>query len=86
MDCSSSLLPCTNTGPSFRGESSLCLILSSFYVLNASSALLEEQLLRASFLAMLCVFYVSGFRKAELVAYLPERATRLTRASVRCSG
>eukprot|EP00965_Chrysotila_dentata_P254351 6211840-Pleurochrysis_carterae.AAC.6 len=30
----------------------------------------------------MCVLYVSGFRKAELVAYLPERATWLTRASL----
>eukprot|EP00965_Chrysotila_dentata_P095802 3166830-Pleurochrysis_carterae.AAC.1 len=30
----------------------------------------------------MCVLYVSGFRKAELVAYLPYRATWLTRASL----
>eukprot|EP00965_Chrysotila_dentata_P121421 4014058-Pleurochrysis_carterae.AAC.1 len=30
----------------------------------------------------MCVLYISGFCKAELVAYLPERATWLTRASL----
>eukprot|EP00965_Chrysotila_dentata_P247955 6208053-Pleurochrysis_carterae.AAC.1 len=35
----------------------------------ASSALPEAPLLRASLLATMCVLYVSGFRKADLVAY-----------------
>eukprot|EP00965_Chrysotila_dentata_P142154 4699976-Pleurochrysis_carterae.AAC.1 len=46
-----------------------------FHRLIASAALPEAPLLRASLLAMLCLLYVSGFRKAELIAYLPDRAT-----------
>eukprot|EP00965_Chrysotila_dentata_P088499 2922026-Pleurochrysis_carterae.AAC.1 len=53
-----------------------------FHRLIASPALPEEPLLRASLLATLCLLYVSGFRKAELIAYLPERRTWLTRASL----
>eukprot|EP00965_Chrysotila_dentata_P166007 5481111-Pleurochrysis_carterae.AAC.1 len=53
-----------------------------FHSLIASSAILEAPLLRASLLATFCLLYVSGCRKAELVAYLPERKTWLTRASL----
>eukprot|EP00965_Chrysotila_dentata_P212644 6187156-Pleurochrysis_carterae.AAC.6 len=53
-----------------------------FHRLVASSALPEASLLRASLMATMCVLYVSGFRKADRVAYLPERATWLTRASL----
>eukprot|EP00965_Chrysotila_dentata_P169694 5601289-Pleurochrysis_carterae.AAC.1 len=54
-----------------------------FHRLIASSAMPEVPLhLRASLLATLCLFYVGGFRKAELVSYLPERKTWLTRASL----
>eukprot|EP00965_Chrysotila_dentata_P057273 1899599-Pleurochrysis_carterae.AAC.1 len=43
----------------------------------------EAPLLRASLLAtLLYLLYISGFRKAELIAYLPERKTWLTRASL----
>eukprot|EP00965_Chrysotila_dentata_P121065 4004077-Pleurochrysis_carterae.AAC.1 len=48
----------------------------------APFALPEAPLLRASLLAMMCVLHASGFRKAELVVYLPERAMRLTRTSL----
>eukprot|EP00965_Chrysotila_dentata_P094710 3132053-Pleurochrysis_carterae.AAC.1 len=51
-----------------------------FHSLIASSAIPEAPLLRASLLVTLCLLYVSDFRKAELVAYLPERKTWLTRA------
>eukprot|EP00965_Chrysotila_dentata_P095557 3158308-Pleurochrysis_carterae.AAC.1 len=50
--------------------------------LIASSALPEAPLLCASLLAVLCLLYVGGFRKAELVAYLSDRATWLTCASL----
>eukprot|EP00965_Chrysotila_dentata_P075614 2497250-Pleurochrysis_carterae.AAC.2 len=40
-----------------------------FHRLIASSAMPEAPLLRASLLATLCPLYVSGFRKAELIAY-----------------
>eukprot|EP00965_Chrysotila_dentata_P163623 5402733-Pleurochrysis_carterae.AAC.3 len=53
-----------------------------FHRLIASTALPEAPLFRASFLATMCGLYVSGLRKAELVVYLPERATWLTRASL----
>eukprot|EP00965_Chrysotila_dentata_P177751 5871622-Pleurochrysis_carterae.AAC.1 len=53
-----------------------------FHRLIASPALPEAPLLRASLLAAMCVLYISGFRKAELVAHLPHRATWLTRASL----
>eukprot|EP00965_Chrysotila_dentata_P034027 1132998-Pleurochrysis_carterae.AAC.1 len=52
-----------------------------FHRLIASYALPDAPLLRASLLAVLCLLYVGGFRTAELVAYLPDRATWLTRAS-----
>eukprot|EP00965_Chrysotila_dentata_P000301 9698-Pleurochrysis_carterae.AAC.1 len=55
---------------------------SLFPRLIASPALPDAPLLRASLLAAVCVLYVCGFRKAELVAYLPHRATWLTRASL----
>eukprot|EP00965_Chrysotila_dentata_P022675 750907-Pleurochrysis_carterae.AAC.1 len=53
-----------------------------FHRLIASSAKPGAPLLRASLLATLCLLYVSGYRKAELIAYLPERKTWLTRASL----
>eukprot|EP00965_Chrysotila_dentata_P131970 4363179-Pleurochrysis_carterae.AAC.1 len=53
-----------------------------FHSLIASSTLPEAPLLRASLLATLFLLYVSGFCKAELVAYLPERNPWLTRASL----
>eukprot|EP00965_Chrysotila_dentata_P239878 6203364-Pleurochrysis_carterae.AAC.1 len=53
-----------------------------FQRLIASSALPEASLLRANLLAVLFLLFVSGFRKAELIAYLPDRATWLTRASL----
>eukprot|EP00965_Chrysotila_dentata_P164448 5429662-Pleurochrysis_carterae.AAC.1 len=49
-----------------------------FHRLITSSAMPEAPLLRASLLATLCLLCVSGFRKAELVAYLPGRKTWLT--------
>eukprot|EP00965_Chrysotila_dentata_P089638 2959372-Pleurochrysis_carterae.AAC.1 len=53
-----------------------------FHRLIASPALPEAPLRRASLLATLCLLYVSGFRKAKLIAYLPERRTWLTHASL----
>eukprot|EP00965_Chrysotila_dentata_P254289 6211822-Pleurochrysis_carterae.AAC.7 len=53
-----------------------------FHRFITSLALPEAPLLRASLLAKLCLLYVSGFCKAELTAYLPERTTLLTRASL----
>eukprot|EP00965_Chrysotila_dentata_P071488 2361879-Pleurochrysis_carterae.AAC.1 len=55
---------------------------SLFHSLVASPALPDAPLLRASLLSAMCVLYVSGFRKAGLVAYMPHRATWLTRASL----
>eukprot|EP00965_Chrysotila_dentata_P018061 600068-Pleurochrysis_carterae.AAC.1 len=40
-----------------------------FCLLIASPALPEAPFFRASLLATMCVLYVSGFHKAELVAY-----------------
>eukprot|EP00965_Chrysotila_dentata_P065107 2158158-Pleurochrysis_carterae.AAC.2 len=45
-----------------------------FYRLIASPALPEAPLLRAGLLVTMCVLYVSGFCKAELVACLPGRS------------
>eukprot|EP00965_Chrysotila_dentata_P088239 2913730-Pleurochrysis_carterae.AAC.1 len=53
-----------------------------FHRLLASSAMPEAPLLRTSLLATLCLLYVSSFCNAELIAYLPERKTWLTRASL----
>eukprot|EP00965_Chrysotila_dentata_P262994 6214728-Pleurochrysis_carterae.AAC.4 len=53
-----------------------------FYRLIALPAFPKSSLLCASLLAILCLLYVSGFRKVELIAYLPERATWLMRASL----
>eukprot|EP00965_Chrysotila_dentata_P064542 2140194-Pleurochrysis_carterae.AAC.2 len=55
-----------------------------FVAKHGHEALLPRRKLRASFAATLCclLLYLSGFRKAELVAYMPERATLFTGASL----
>eukprot|EP00965_Chrysotila_dentata_P166641 5501744-Pleurochrysis_carterae.AAC.1 len=82
MACGSSLLPSTVMRPPLLPWRKFLMSHSVFHRLIVSPALPNAPLLRASLLATMCVLYVSGFRKAELVAYLPQRATWLTRASL----
>eukprot|EP00965_Chrysotila_dentata_P243996 6205722-Pleurochrysis_carterae.AAC.1 len=69
---------------SSQDGNSPCLTPSFIASSPPASALPEAPLLRASLLAVLCLLYVSGFRKAELIVYIPDRATWLTRALLLC--
>eukprot|EP00965_Chrysotila_dentata_P138940 4595102-Pleurochrysis_carterae.AAC.1 len=80
MGCSSSLSRSTGLRPSFCGANSPCP--SPLPPPRCFLSPARSPTPRASLLATLCLLYVSGFRKAGLIANLPERGTWLTRASL----